>query len=257
MTRASRLAYAQARLQARYGALPDAALWQRLEGSASLPHFLQQARKTVIRPWVLEIGPHSDAHGVARALRQRLRDEVTAVARWLPPPWHGAVDWTRRLVDLPALQTLFAGEPIPAWVYHDPALSGFASEVPQIRLQALETSELGPLLADWREGVPLLEAWRRHWRRLWPRLPDAQARALAAVERRLLGHRQALAGGEPGDGARARARLVDDLARLFRRYPAQPAAAFLYLTVFALQLARLRTALATRLLFPPEEAPAA
>ena len=248
MTDATRFAYVQARLQGRYGSLPGDADWQRLETSASLAHFLQSARKGPLRPWLQEIGPHSTAHEVERALRRRLREEIAAVARWLPAPWRPPVTWLGRLLDLPALELLFQGASAPPWMHQEPTLAEFASDIPQLRLQALEASECAGLLRHWRDGVPLPEAWRLEWRASWPDLPAARRAALEAVEHRVLEHRHALtAAGTAGPAARDR--LGRELLHLFRRHPAQPAAAFAYLGLVALALARLRAALVHRMLF--------
>lgn len=248
MTHATRFGYAQARLQARLGGLPDDADWRRLESSASLAHFLQSARKGPLRPWLQEIGPHSTAHDVERALRSRLREEIAAVARWLPGEWRTAVEWSGRLLDLPALELLFEGAALPAWLHEEPALAEFASDVPQLRSQALEESDCAPLLEQWRAGTALPEAWRLEWRSRWPAVPPAQRANLDAVEARFLEHRESLTRPQM-DGPAARDRLADGLLRVFRRHPAQPAAAFAYLGLVALMLARLRAALLHRMLF--------
>ena len=248
MTRATRFGYAQARLQARLGALPDDADWRRLESSVSLAHFLQSARKGPLRPWLHEIGPHSTTHEVERVLRGRLRDEIAATSRWLPGDWRPAVQWTRRLLDLPALELLFEGAPLPGWLHEEPALAEFASDVPQLRMQALEDSDCAPLLRHWRAGTGLPEAWRLEWRARWPAMPTGHRSALETVEARVLEHRQSLTRPEM-DGPAARDRLGDQLLRMFRRHPAQPATAFAYLGLIALVLARLRAALIHRMLF--------
>lgn len=258
MTRATRFGYAQARLQARLGALPGDADWQRLESSASLAHFLQSARKGPLQPWLQAIGPHSTAHEVERVLRGRLRDEIAAVARWLPGEWRAAVEWSSRLLDLPALEPLFEGAGLPLWLHEEPALAGFASDVPQLRVQAVEESECAPLLQHWRNGIGLPEAWRLEWRARWPAMPRGQRANLEAVEGHFLDHRRSLTRPEM-DGPAARNRLADILLRAFRRHPAQPATAFAYLGLVALMLARLRAALVRRMLFAGDigEEPAA
>ena len=92
MSRAE-LAYAQARLQARYGARPGESTWRRLRASASLPHFLEAARASELRPWLTAIHARSRADEIEQALQRAFAAEVREVASWLPEAWRPAFDF--------------------------------------------------------------------------------------------------------------------------------------------------------------------
>ncbi len=251
----SAFAYAQTRLQARHGARPQAIHWQQLAATRDLGHFLQLARNTPLRPWVLHIEPHQDVHTMERSLRQLLHTHILDVARWLPAPWRPALHWTRWLAELPALQHLLRGDTAPSWLLDDPLLRPYASEDRHLRLAALRESVLGGLLTDWQAGETLPRAWLRAWRKRWP--ADASPRQRAGLETLttlLLRHLDAFPLLEPAQTRAASQQLEQRLERLFRREAGQPAAGFVHLALFALDIERLRGALVRRALFPGREA---
>ncbi|GAB4296512.1 MAG: hypothetical protein Kow0096_14010 [Thiohalomonadaceae bacterium] len=254
MTELSRHAYAQVRLQSRYGQLPDAAVWQRLEGITALGHFLQTARTTGLRPWLLNIAAHGDSHAMETSLRRQLRQHIAEVARWLPPPWRPATTWCSLLPDLPALQHLRGGGEIPAWLHDDEHLKPYTHDLPALRLQALRDSPYAPLLADADDTAPGT-AWAAHWRTLWPAETTAAERAALEGLATLFANHYASLRSEPGQDSR---RAHDDLERRlrlgFRRHPRQAATAFYYLALCGLTLQRLRGLLTRLLLFPLEPA---
>jgi hypothetical protein len=275
MTELSRFAYAQVRLQARYGQLPDQAVWQRLEGITALSHLLQTARTTGLRTWLLtiasgtrwdarsaptgtaplNIGVHSDSHAMEKSLRQQLRQHIEEVARWLPPPWRPAVRWCGLLPDLPALHHLLSGSDAPAWLRDDERLKPYAHDLQALRLQALRDSPYAPLLAGGNGSVDLAAVWAAHWRTLWPKEASAADRAaLTELGRLFDNHYAALRSDLARDGMRARDHLDQRLRSGFRRHPHQAAAAFYYLALTGLSLERLRGQLTRLILFPLERA---
>jgi hypothetical protein len=251
MNRIAKFAYAQARLQARHGARPDAATWRRLAGIGDLLHFLQTARTTPLRPWVLHFSAQTGVHAMELSLRAQFRHYIAQVASWQPGAWRNAVLWTQRLLDLPALQQLLMGQAAAPWMLEDPVLRPFATENLRARIERLQDSDCGSLVQAWQKGVPLLEGWQQQWLLLWPRIPGTVAAPLQQSVTRLQRHVGTL---RPNGGSESSQRaceiLADKLVYEFRRHSHQPATAFLHLALVALDLQRLRAALVHRALFP-------
>ena len=252
MTRLTDFAYAQARQQTRHGALPSPALWQRLEASVSLAHFLQSARKSVLRSWLYNIGPHSSAVEIELALRAELRHQIEAVAAWQPGPWRAAARWTRVLCDLPAVDHLLRGEPARPWMREDRWLQPLALDAPvAARVQALVETPYAPLGGQCPANSGLADAWIDHWRSLWPTASPAERDSLEMLVSVVAEYYRVLASGEAIGSARAREALESRLRRAVRHHTHEPAAAYLHLALVALNLERLRGALIRRQLFPP------
>jgi hypothetical protein len=95
-------AYAGARIQARYGRRVPETTWDRLHRLATPLAFLQGARDTALRPWLVQVDPDADAHQVEAQLRALFRRRVRELAGWAPAPWRPAIEWTAVLPDLPA-----------------------------------------------------------------------------------------------------------------------------------------------------------
>jgi hypothetical protein len=248
MASTARFAYLQVRLRARHGTRIDESAWRRLQGSADFANCLRLAQQTALRPWVMSLHPGQDSSEIEQALRRQFRVRLAEVTGWIALEWRPAVRWVGRLLDLPALRHLLAGEPAPAWLRDDPELRAFASEHAAIRLDSMLQSDCRPLAQAWQAGMPLLEAWIRHWRSLWPndagerRGMDELCRMLRqemlARQRRTAAHHQ-----EEFEALQA------GLVGAFRRYSFLPAAAFLHLALTSLDLNRLRGDLLVRRLF--------
>lgn len=223
--------YAQARMQARHGARPDEALWQRLSAQSSLAGYLGAARATALAAHLIGIGDRADLHAIERALRLRWRETVTELAGWLPREWQAAVRWCAVLIDLPALAWLSAGGAPQRWMQQDPVLAAHLAA----------SAALGPVgRAAWHE------AWRQRWPDGAREDVDALARLAAAVERHLAAFVQL----PPGAAFDARRALVHEAERGFRRLAFRPVVAFAYLLLVALDLERLRADLVVRALGP-------
>lgn len=258
MNQVADFAYSQARLQARHGARPGAGVWRRLEAISDLLHFLQTARTTGLRPWVLHFSVRTDVDAIELSLRQGFRQYVAEVASWQPVAWRKPVRWVQWLVDLPALQHLLMGERVPAWMRNDPVFKPFATDNLRARLEALQESEFAPLLQSWQAGLALLDGWLRRWHALWPRISSTAAAPLEGLEVRL--QRQLRSLREDGGIERSEQvyqRLTEKLSYEFRRHTHQPAAPFLHLALVALDLERLRAGLVRRALFPERDRGAA
>ncbi len=250
MNQVASFAYAQARLQARHGARPNAATWRRLEGVGDLLHFLQSARTTGLRPWVLHFSARTDIHAMELSLRQQFRHYIADVASWQPVAWRKPILWVQRLLDLPGLQHLLMGERAPGWIRDDPVLKPFATDNLRARVEALQDSDFAPLVQTWQAGLPLLGGWRQRWRALWPQISSTAAAPMERLEAHLQSHlRNLRQDGSAERSQRACEHLAEKLAYEFRRHTHQPAAALMHLALVALDLERLRAALVRRSLF--------
>jgi len=243
-------AYAQARVQARFGDRPDENDWLRLHGNGEIGSYLQAARQTPLRKWVLGISPAHDSHDIELALRQKFRIHIDEVASWPPPPWRAALRWIKCLPDLPAIQHLLGGAAPAAWMRRDPALAVFTDTAAMmIQPQTPRASDCTVLTESWRRGDTLFQGWLRHWHELQPGADRERAyfdQGLRQLE--------ALLGAQltPPPGAITpllRRELAHRLRTVFRRCSFQPAAACAYLALTALDLERLRGDLVQRALF--------
>lgn len=241
-------AFAQARLQARYGARPGAADWNHIAATADLGALLQVLRNSPLARWMSRIGPRPGVHDIERRLREEWMRGVDEIAAWQPAPWRESVRWLRWVVYLPSLQKIARGGRARAWMREDPVLGPIVAREARERAAALRRSPLAPLAAGFAPPHDVGTAWTRHWRRLWPAHDPGRA-PLESLLRATAQQRDALA--RLADGAQS-AEALRGLERRFqlgfRRNPLSPAAAVAYLGLLALDLRRLRGALATRAL---------
>lgn len=249
----ARFAYAQARLQARHAQRPGPSDWRLLAGVGDVVHYLQVARRTRLRPWVLGLQGEQDSHRIELTLRRHFQDYADEVLRWLPAPWSRSSDWFRRLPELPAIAHLLGGEPPPAWMRDDPRLEPFTHGDLAQRLQALRDTDCAPLVAAWEQGAPISGAWFDHWRTLWvqDRAGQKGLERLTALVQEALVRRP---DGQREDIELQRERLAGRLTVLFRRHALQPAACYAHLALTALDLLTLRGELLQRVWFTPERA---
>lgn len=247
MTTRPDFAYAQARLQARHGALDAPLAWQMLEASRTAAHYLALARSGPMARWVERLDDAHDPHRIERELRARWRDYVNEVASWLPPRWQPAVRWFGTLCDLALIEAL----------QRDPSLVDFAPPVPAPGMPPPRTPGTTALAAPRGPQAGAGEGdiaarWLAEWAR---RLPgDADDRALLrrpaeCLLPRLLGPEHARSAG--AETARR------TLRRLFRRHAATALAALAHLGLVALDVERLRGGLVMRVLFEGRPEPAA
>jgi hypothetical protein len=241
-------AYAQPRLQARYGSRPSAADWSHVAATAELGALLQVLRGSPVGRWTGRLGNRPGVHEIERRLREEWLRDVDEIAGWQPGPWRDGVRWVRWIVYLPALQKLARGGRPPAWTREDAVLGPIVARDPRERAAALRGTALAPLAAGFNPPADTTGAWTRHWRKLWP----ARGRARAQLDS-LLGEIVRLRTQLSALPATARAdeALTAFERRLqlsFRRNPLSPVAAVAYLGLLALDLRRIRGALATRAL---------
>ena len=235
MIDAGSLEYAHARLSARFGNRPDEVAWRRIETIRDVGAMLDAARASPLAAWLARIGQDADVHAVERAMRAHLRERVAAVAAWMPPEWRASVEWCGVLVDLPLLQHRARGGAAPAWLDDkDPP-----------RRKAVEAL----LAAGNVDPGHLGSSWRDEWQR---RLPNGQGGSALLVEFVRLIDEHVHAWNDPRlvDGWALRRRLHARLTRLFRRATLDPAAAFIFLALSALDFERLRGEILRRVAFP-------
>jgi hypothetical protein len=245
------LSYAQARLQARHGSRPGGTDWLRLEGTGDLANYLLMAQQSSMKPWVLGLHAHSSSHEIEISLRQQFRQHVDEVSRWLPSKWRGSMQWVGRIVDLPVISYLLAGDTPPAWVSDDPVLQVFAAGELDLSRGVVGDPNLNALVDLWQSDVPVFDGWLICWRSLWPQRGHGNA-GLEYLSRLFKTQIEAQK-SEQGLGAGIpRERLNHELVTAFRRYRAQPAAAFAHIALTALDLERLRGGLVRRALFPEQ-----
>lgn len=234
MIQAGSLEYAHARLSARFGNRPDEAIWRRIETTRGLAPVLDVARASPLAAWVARIGPDADPHAVERAMRIHLHERVVAIAAWMPPAWRASVEWCGVVVELPLLQCFARGGTSPRWLNDHPERQKALAAFPASR--DVDPDRLG-------------SAWREEWER---RLPTGHgSRALLGEFVRLIAlHLGAFADPQLVDGWAERRSLQARLTRLFRRATLDPAAAFIFLALSALDFERLRGEILRRVVFP-------
>lgn len=215
MMRSGDLEYALARIAARMGERPTEAAWRSIAVLRDFPAFVDAARHGPLRRWMVGIGRETDAHAIEAALRGNWRALAAEVRLWMPEEWQAAIEWATDLADLPLALHLARGEPPPPWMRDD-------STYP----------ELG------RDPVAVMQAWHDEWQRRVPRSAhgDAILRELARLVR-----------------SEARRALASRLTHLYRRATLEPAAAFIFLALSALDMERLRGELLRRAIFPSIE----
>lgn len=241
-------AYVQVRLQARHGARPDEAVWRHLQGTSDFANYLQLARNTPLRSWVQTLDPGQSSDEIEGELRRLFRRHVDEVAGWVGPAWRPAVYWVRHLPDLPALQYLFSGDPVPVWMQNDPELHDMGCLPVDARLDAVRQSDCNIFYLAWQAGESLPDAWLARWRALWPMVARRE-QSMEALGKVLSQYLRVLQADTSGSVQARCEALQLQLDSAFRRYSFQPAAVFSHLALTALELTRLRGELLVRQLF--------
>jgi len=241
------LEYAHARLSARYGQRPREGAWQRIEHLREMPALLDAARASALGAWLAGIDAASTPHEIERTLRTHWREHVEEVARWMPDEWRGALRWWAVAVDLAVVQHLARGGAALPWMDDDAVYR----ELGEREAAGFGAPPVGgsfaPLTGAWAEPARIDRAWLAEWRR---RLPSgAPGPLLDELVRVLRRHFGAFREPTLSDGWPLRRALEARLALLYRRAILDPAAAFVYLTLAALDLERLRGELVRRAAF--------
>jgi hypothetical protein len=248
-------AFAQARMQSRFGERPASADWQHLEATRDLGAVLQVLRAGKLARWTSHIAARPDVHEIERRLREEWMRAVDEIASWQPEPFHAGTRWMRWITYLPALQKLARGGHAPGWMRADPVLGPIVAREPGARAQSLEGTPLEPLATGFGEQPDVARAWAVHWQTLWPDRATAR-RPLQQVVDLMRAHRERLAEAPPAaDSREAMQSLGRGLELLFRRHPLSAAATAAFVCLMQLDLQRLRGLLAVRALRDAPVAP--
>jgi len=258
------LEYAYARICACLSRRPDERLWQRLRSARGIPALLEAVRGSTAAESVSGIPVNANGDVIELAFRQQLRSRIDDVASWAPPEWRGALRFTRYLADLPSLVHLLSDESPVRWLAVDPELAPYALETLAERRRAIaggplariadalkeEGQDVRPVrrdvtrsghdLRDGKSLHPAVTAWSEEWRSRWPAVSNETTRAIVGVVDAIERHLHRFSVLAVADAQAMRLLLSTRLATLLRRFPAQPAALFAYIAVFALDLERLR-----------------
>jgi len=247
---AGSLEYAQARLSARYGERPDELAWRRVEHVRTFPALLDAARTSALRGWLPGIAPISTPHAIEQALRGHWRDLVAEIASWMPDDWHDAVLWCAALVDLPVLQHLARGGAALPWMRDDAVYRELCERESAGFGTAPTGGPLMPLAAAWSDPDRIGGLWLAEWRRRMPEGEGDDDATRNAVGRALAAHLAALRDPSLRTGTALRRALQTRLEVLFRRAMLDPAAAFAFIALTAIDLERFRGELLRRAAFP-------
>jgi len=242
--------YTQTRLQARHGMRPDEHIWQIVESKKDLANYLQSARQTPLRSWVVGLQSTDNYHVIETTLARLYREYVLDLARWVPLTWRESVEWTSVLVYLPAIQHLLLGNTARNWMLEIPELKSMTMSNQNLRLDAFSESPYAPLLDAWRENQPLLSAWLVCWQSLWPKKKSWAHAPLKQLIALIEEHVETFSQLSPDATWRQRQQLAARLTLMFRNYTYQPVTIFIHLLLVALDVERLRSAILQRSLFP-------
>lgn len=252
MAEDARLAYLQARLQARHGDRPSPEDWRLAEASADLSHYLEAIRRTALKRWLGDLNHELPPDALERQFRAAWRHAVDEVAAWGPADWRPAIEWLRWLPELPVMDHLLRDGAIPPWLRADPALKDLAYEEPQRRREAIEEHALAPLLDDTAgpEGPQVAARWLEAWRRRLPRSARGLRAELESLVAQLQAHLEAMRASPEPDGRALRTALAGQLARRFRREAGTMLAVLAHLVLDGLELERVRAGVMARRLLP-------
>jgi hypothetical protein len=249
MSGAGSIEYAHARLCARYGGRPDEIAWRRVEHARSLPALLDAARATPLRAWLAGITAVSVPHEIEHALRERWRALVADVASWMPDAWQGAVLWCATLPDLPTVQHLARGGATLPWMRDDAVYRELCEREAAGFGTAPSGGRLAGLAAAWSDPDRIGGLWITELRRRMPAHGRGDLVVQDALRRALSSHLAAMRDATLATGTALRRALQARLEALFRRATLDPAAAFVFVALAALDLERFRGELLRRAAF--------
>jgi hypothetical protein len=206
---------------------------------------LETTRASALAAWIAGIAPDDGTHAIERALRAHWHERVAAIAAWMPATWRASIEWCAMLIDLPVVQHLARGGASPGWLSDDPLRAALYDEhrrrPPGWRSAARGRSrELGSgrraLAAEWDRRLPDPRDRTSLLEDTIPRHRGATGTRFATPVRRMAG----CCGKRCTHGCRG----------LFRRATLDPAAAFIFLALSALDFERLRGEILRVVAFP-------
>jgi len=241
--------YALPRMRARFGRRPSAGTWAAIEQARAITPIIDALKDTTLAPLVRVLPAAPDLHSVDRASRAAWDLVLAEAATWSPPAWAAAIEWCAVLPQLPALALLARGHTPAAWMAGDPDLAKLCITPVQKLAAALAGTTLAPLASGVANSERLHQLWWQHWQRLMPERAGDPG-PLATLVQLLAAHFRLFPNALPHQAPQLRRQLETRLVALFRHQPLDPAAAFSWLTLTALDLERGRGELARRLAFP-------
>jgi len=236
----ARQGYAQARVQARFGDLPETRDFRLLDASRDAAHFQDALRTRKFARYVPGLGPAVDSDGLEARLRSRWRGLCAEVAHWYEPQWQDAFRAFSAYPDLATLEYLRAGGAVTAWMRSDPLLAPVAREPSAVRPAVVASTYGAAIGRGFADGRPLGRDWLRAWRATWPRVERTPEQRLLQIAREI----------SIPDVVSAATDVRSRLERLFRRGSLTVVAGFVYLAIVALVIGRIRGGHAARLLPP-------
>ena len=221
------IAYAQARVQARFSNRPTEAFWRELEAGRELLHLIEFVRPSALGAVMGSVSATVDGHVIEARLRDHWSAACAEVAAWYPPSWRPAMRWLAWLPWIAGLEWLARDRPAPGWMQDAALLDG----------------PLAALADAFGAGQDLAGAWHAQWREQWP---SGNRRLLRGLDQLDAALGYFLPGS--GDPDAAPFDAVVDMAeatarRVFRRFAGTPVAGLSLLVLLALDHARLRAAL--------------
>jgi len=243
MRDSSQIAYAQARVQARFSNRPTETFWRELEAGRELLHLIEFVRPSALGAVVGSVSATVDGHAIEARLRDHWSAACAEVASWYPPSWRPAMRWLAWLPWIAGLEWLARDRPAPGWMQDAAPLDELADESAEARAGRLLDEPLAALAGAFGTGRGLAGAWHAQWREQWP---SGNRRLLRGLDQLDAALGYFLPGS--GDPDAAPFDAVVDMAeatarRVFRRFAGTPVAGLSLLVLLALDHARLRAAL--------------
>lgn len=242
------LELAHARIMARHGQRVAETTWQRIEVVRDFAPALELARGSALRPWLVGLSADSPSGQIEAVLRGHGQAMVDEVAAWMPAAWQPALAWCARWPDLPVLQHLARGGELPPGLQDDDRWVAVVHD--RGSAAPLAGGPWTSLSPAWTDPDRFGDQWLAVWQRLLPGAAlnnDGPLKRVLALWRE---HGLAFAQAVPGQGWPQRTALRTRLALLLRSVALDSAAAFIHLTLCALDLERLRAELLRRACFP-------
>ena len=250
MSARTHFAYMQARCQARYS-LQLRGEWQRLSAIRDVDAFRAAVLRRPVHAFLAGLSADGDLHATEACLRNTFRRIVDELAAWMPRAWRPAVRSVSVFADLAAIQFLTRGGEAYAWLRDEKSMQAYLPEPAPQYGSSHAHADFSRFLqrASGQESLP--EVWARYWHASWPRVDAATGRQLLRIEKLVRRGRRRLAdAGTDGSQVEINA-LQQEFIRVFRRQGQTPAAAFAYLGLSWLELARIRAGLLERRLEAP------
>lgn len=247
--------YAHARTSARLAQRPGERVAQQLRACRSVAAQLEAVRASPAASYVSGVEAAGSIDSIEAAFRQQFRLRVAELGEWSPDEWKPAIHFVAELLDLPALLHLSGAATPPDWLQADAALAhlarpdaferriGLVARYPWLRT-ALDTDARAS--TQTARLHPVLQAWVRRWRTLWPACTADERANLDQLVSILERHVRQFGTLAVEDAGAARAALASQLANLMRRAAVEPAALFAWLALLAIDLERLRGEFVTR-----------